>query len=387
VLSRDLLLDAADRFGTPLYVYDALMIDAAVRRVRDAFGNARVYYAMKANSNFAVLRRLRAQGVGFEAVSPGESARARFLGCAGDEVIVNGPAKTSGEYAWGASVGATFVIDRPEEVGLLPAGARVLVRVNPGLDVSTHDHLATGAAHAKFGVPLRDVPGVVRAAREAGLAFRGLHVHIGSAIRDARDFRVAFGQVASLAADVGDVEVLDVGGGWGLGADLAGIAGAAREAQRVVGAQSLWVEPGRYLVAEAGVLLTRVVGRKRTARDFVLLDAGMTELLRPMLYGAAHPVEALWDAADSGVFDLAGPACESGDLLGRDVTLPVPFAGAVLAVRQAGAYGAVMSSNYLTRSRPAEVMWDGNAWRVVRRRETPEDAWREELDVETVAEA
>ncbi|WP_045233367.1 diaminopimelate decarboxylase [Deinococcus pimensis] len=383
MLPDEQLLEAAERFGTPLYVYDAREIDAALARVRAAFGDARVFYAMKANSNFAVLRRLRAAGVGFEAVSPGELARARFLGCSGDEVIVNGPAKTPQEYALGGEIGATFVVDREEEVERVPAGARVLVRVNPALDVSTHDHLATGAPVSKFGVRLDRVAATVAAARARGLHLRGLHVHIGSAIRDASDFLAAFERLAGLASTVGELEVLDVGGGWGVDADLAGIARAAREAQAAFGARELWVEPGRYLVATSGTLLTRVVGTKETGRRFVLVDAGMTELLRPMLYGATHPVRPLWAGADAGLFDLAGPACESGDLLARDVPLPEPAVGAVLAVGQAGAYGAVMSSTYLSRSRPAEALWDGE-WRLVRRRERPEDVWRAELDAETV---
>jgi diaminopimelate decarboxylase len=140
------------------------------------------------------------------------------------------------------------------------------------------------------------------------------------------------------------------------------------------------VEPGRYLVARSGVLLTRIMGHKQTGRDFTLTDAGMTELLRPMLYGAAHPVRALWEGSEVVISDLAGPACESGDLLGKDVTLPAgAVRGDLLALLEAGAYGSAMSSTYLTRPRPAEVMWDGAEWLVIRRRETAEDIWAAEL--------
>ena len=377
MLSRDQLLEAAERFGTPLYVYDAREIDAAHGRARRAFAGARMFYAMKANPNLTILRRLRSAGVGFEAVSPGELARARLLGCAGNELIVNGPAKSEEEYRVGQALGATFVLDRAQEVKLLAPGASVLLRVNPALKVSTHDHLATGAAGSKFGVPLDGVADVAASAREAGLNLRGLHVHIGSAIRDAADFGAAFDKLADLTPQVGEVEVLDIGGGWGLDADLAGVARAARKAQAALGARELWVEPGRYLVAKSGVLLTAVVGTKRTARDFALLDAGMTELLRPMLYGAEHPVQALWDAPETGVYDLAGPACESGDLLSGGVTLPTPRRGDVLAVLETGAYGAAMSGNYLSRPRPAEALWDG-AWQLIRRRDRPEDLWAAE---------
>lgn len=377
-LSRAQLLTAAERFGTPLYVYDAAELGAALARVRAAFGDARVFYAMKANPNLTLLERMRAAGVGFECVSAGELARAEHIGAGGDEVLVNGPAKSAEEYAAGARLGATFIVDREEEVGLLPPGSRALVRVNPGLEVSTHDHLATGAAGSKFGVTPEQAPRVLAALRGAGHDARGLHVHIGSAIRDASDFSAAFARLADLHAETGDLEVLDVGGGWGVDADLPGIAREARAAAAAFGAQ-LWVEPGRYLVSRAGTLLTKVVGTKRTGRAFVLTDAGMTELLRPMLYGAEHPVEALWNGGEQGQWDVAGPACESGDLLARDVTLPTPAVGGLLAIHEAGAYGASMSSTYLTRSRPAEVLWTGEEWQVIRRRETPGDVWAAEL--------
>lgn len=373
-----LLRDAADRFGTPLYVYSAAELDAALERVRGAFGDARVYYAMKANPNLTLLRRLHAAGVGFECVSPGEIARAEHVGAAGEQLIVNGPAKTDAEYAAGARLGATFILDRAEEVGLLPPHSRALVRVNPALDVSTHDHLATGAAGSKFGVTLAQAPAVLEALRAGGHTALGLHVHIGSAIRDARDFTAAFGRLTDLRGQTGPLDVLDAGGGWGLDADLHGIAREARRAADAFGAQ-LWVEPGRYLVAQAGTLLTRVVGTKRTGRNFCLVDAGMTELLRPMLYAAQHPVTPLWEGAQTGEWDLAGPACESGDLLARNVTLPTPERGHLLAIGEAGAYGAAMSSNYLTRARPAEVLWTGQDWQVIRQRETPQDIWAAEV--------
>lgn len=380
-LPRAELLTAAARFGTPLYVYDAAELDAALARVRAAFGEARVFYAMKANPNLTLLRRLQAAGVGFECVSAGEIARAEHVGASGDALLINGPAKSAQEYAAGAQLGATFIVDRAEEVALLPPRSRALVRVNPALAVSTHDHLATGAAGSKFGVTLEQAPDVLRALREAGHDARGLHVHIGSAIRDAADFSAAFARLAELRPQTGNLEVLDVGGGWSVGADLPGIAQEARAAAEVFGAQ-LWVEPGRYLVARAGTLLTRVVGTKRTGRNFLLTDAGMTELLRPMLYGAQHPVTALWDDPQPETagerWDVAGPACESGDLLARDVCLPTPTPGDLLAIAEAGAYGASMSSSYLTRSRPAEALWDGSDWILIRRRETPQELWAAE---------
>jgi len=181
-LTDDQLRDAAQRFGTPLYAYSAAELDAALARVRDAFGDARVWYAMKANPNLTLLRRLHRAGVGFECVSLGELGRAVHVGAGGDEVIVNGPAKSDEEYALGGQLGATFIVDRVEEAALLPRGSRVLVRVNPGLEVSTHDHLATGAARSKFGVRPLDLPGLLRDLRAGGHTLRGLHLHVGSAV-------------------------------------------------------------------------------------------------------------------------------------------------------------------------------------------------------------
>ncbi|WP_425147984.1 diaminopimelate decarboxylase [Deinococcus sp.] len=372
------LHQAAAIFGTPLYVYDAAELDAALERVRDAFTDARIWYAIKANPNLTILRRMQAAGLGFECVSPGEMARAEKVGAAGEQILVNGPAKSDAEYEAGARLGATFILDRPSEVALLPPGSKVLIRINPGLDVSTHDHLATGAAGSKFGIRPDDLSATMQALRQADHSLRGLHLHIGSSVRDPADFGAAFARIADLRAVTGALEVLDVGGGWGLDADLHGIAARARAAAAAFGAQ-LWVEPGRYLVARAGMLLTRVMGSKSTGRDFTLLDAGMTELLRPMLYGAEHPVRALWHAEGSLVSDLAGPACESGDLLGRDVSLPAgAVRGDLLAVLDAGAYAAAMSSNYLTRPRPAEALWDAQEWALIRRREGVEEIWAAE---------
>lgn len=377
------LQTAAERFGTPLYVYDAAELDAALARVRSAFGMARVYYAMKANPNLTLLRRLNAAGVGFECVSSGELARAEAVGASGEQILVNGPAKSEAEYLTGARLGATFIVDREEEVALLPPASRALVRVNPALAVSTHDHLATGAVGSKFGVTLAQAPRVLDALRDAGHTALGLHVHIGSAIRDAHDFTAAFGRLSEMREQTGPLAVLDAGGGWGLDADLHGIAREAWAAATAFGAE-LWVEPGRYLVARAGTLLTRVVGTKRTGRNFCLVDAGMTELLRPMLYGAEHPVTPLWDGGEVETWDIAGPACESGDLLARDISMPQPRRGDLLAIGEAGAYGAAMSGTYLTRSRPAEALYEpgresGADWTVIRRRETPQDVWAAEI--------
>ena len=373
------LLEAAAQFETPLYAYDLATLKRQLERVKNAFRGARLFYAMKANPNLTLLGHIRAAGFGFECVSRGELERCIYLGCSGEDILVNGPAKSAGEYARGAELGATFIVDRPGELERLPPVSRILIRVNPALEVSTHDHLATGAAHSKFGVTLEDVPHTLTRARELGHRVRGLHLHIGSAIRDATDFSLAFEKIAALAQTTGPLEVLDCGGGWGLDATLEDIAEVATRAAAAFGAQ-LWVEPGRFLVAECGVLLSRVVGFKKTARNFALVDAGMTELIRPMLYGAEHPVRVLSSSsASTQTYDLAGPACESGDVLARGVNLPTLAEGDLIALEQAGAYSSAMSSHYLTRPHPVEVLWDGQKWQTIRAREQVEDLWRLEL--------
>ncbi|NJK42848.1 MAG: diaminopimelate decarboxylase [Pleurocapsa sp. SU_196_0] len=378
------LLSAAQTFGTPLYAYDWQTIERQLERLRTAFGEARVFYAMKANPSLGILRRLNALNVGFEAVSGGELERAVLAGATGAQVVLNGPGKLNADYARAKQVGATLILDNKDEARRASShafGSQALIRVNPGLRVSTHDHLATGNATSKFGVALEDVPQAVLNAEKSGLEVIGLQMHIGSSITDPNDYRDALERMAGLAAQIGSRRVFDMGGGFGLDFELEPLAALGWEAARAFGATELWVEPGRWLVAESGVLLTTVLERKSTARDFAVVDAGMSELIRPMLYDARHPVESLMPPRDAVTLDIAGPACESGDILARDVTLPDPNPGDVLMVGVAGAYGSSMSSHYLTRSRPAEVLLDGERWEMLRRRETIQELLRTETDL------
>jgi diaminopimelate decarboxylase len=376
------LLEAAQTYGTPLYAYDWATINSQLERLKTAFGNAKIFYAMKANPNLGILKRLNAHGVGFEAVAGGELERSILAGATGQQIVLNGPGKLNSDYARAAEVGARIILDNANEATRAAKHApkaEVLIRVNPGLTVSTHDHLATGNASSKFGVSLPDVPKAVQNAENAGLKVIGLQMHIGSSITDPNDYVLALERMAGLAAQIGARQVFDMGGGFGLAFDLSPLAKLGHEAAQAFGASELWIEPGRWLVAESGVLLSTVLECKTTARAFAVVDSGMSELMRPMLYGAVHPMENLSATRKPVNVDIAGAACESGDILGRDVLLSDPQAGDVLAILVAGAYGASMASNYLTRPRPAEVLLEHGQWVVLRRRETVQEILQAEL--------
>ncbi len=383
---KTLLLEAAQTYGTPLYAYDWQVIQTQLERLKVAFGSAKIFYAIKANPNLGILKRLNALGVGFEAVSGGELERAILAGATGRQMVMNGPGKLNADYTKAKEVGAYIILDNTDEAtraAKYAPNAQVLIRVNPGLKVSTHDHLATGNASSKFGVSLEDVPVAVQNAEKAGLEVVGLQMHIGSSIEDPNDYLLALERMAGLAKQIGSRQVFDMGGGFGLGFDLEPLAKLGHQAADAFGASELWIEPGRWLVSESGVLLTTVLEKKKTARTFAVVDSGMSELLRPMLYGAVHPIENLSATRATVTLDIAGAACESGDILGRDVKIAEPEVGDLICISQAGAYGSSMASNYLTRPRPAEVLLEDDAWVVLRRRETVQDILQAELHLHT----
>lgn len=377
---RKALEEALARYPTPFYAYDWTRVAGQVGRLKEAFPFAQLFYALKANPRLGLLRRLRALGLGAEAVSLGEVERAYRAGFPPEAVVWNGPVK--GREALEALWGRAPVVVLDSEGDLLRVsrhlpGARVLLRVNPDLPVRTHGHLATGRGESQFGVLPEAVPRLVRLAQERGLRFLGLHLHLGSALEAVEDFLQGYRVLEELRPEVGPVAVLDLGGGFGLRLDLEALAGPMEGLARLYGAE-VWLEPGRYLVAEAGVLVVRVVGVKHTRRPYLLLDGGMTSLLRPALYGARHPVLSLYEGEGMVSFDLAGPACEAGDVLAREVPLPVPKEGDALALLEAGAYGASMALTYLDTPRPLELLWTGEGWEVLRLREALERLWEGE---------
>ncbi len=371
-LPADLLRSAAARWGTPLYVTDLDVASANLGAWRVALPGALVAYAVKANPDPALLRRLAADGAGFEVVGPVELALALRAGATGERIVVNGVGQTDADLRDALATGALV---NAESLGaldaLLAAGAgRIGLRINPAIDAATHPHLATGSAESKFGIALDEVPAAGRRIRDAGVRIASVGAHIGSDIADPRPF----GQLAALlgtwAAEL-HAETIDLGGGF------IGPPSAYADAvlPHLPAGTDVIVEPGRSVVADAGWLLTRVV--RVQARGHLVADAGMTELLRPMLYGARHPVTVIapGDPVPAGRrWTVAGPICEAGDLLAEDLDLgPGAGEGALLAIGEVGAYGLAMASGYNGRLRPAQAVIEGGDVRLSRRRETFED--------------
>ena len=371
-LPAELLREAAERWGTPLYVTDLDAAAASARAWRDALPGALVAYAVKANPDPALLHRLAGEGIGFEVVGPVELVLAQRAGAAPERIVVNGIGQTDADLRDALATGALV---NAESLGALRAllnaeHGRIGLRVNPAIEADTHSHLATGAASSKFGIALEELPEALRPVRAAGRTLESIGAHIGSDIGEVEPFARLAEQLAAIAAEAG-IGRVDLGGGYA--GDPATLAAAVRP--RLPDGIDVIMEPGRGIVARAGWLLTRVV--RVQARGHLVADAGMTELLRPMLYGARHPVTLLEPGSalrTKGRWTLAGPICEAGDLLARDLDLGARAGeGALLAIGEVGAYGLAMASNYNGRLRPAQAVIEQGELRLSRRRETVED--------------
>lgn len=390
----------AERHGTPTYVYDARAIDAGARRWIEATGDpARVCFAAKANSNLSVLARLEGLGVGVEVATPGELARARRAGFPAERIVLGGVPKSAEAVRYGAREGVgLLVVQSAHEVEAAiesapeaPGGSlQVGVRVRPGIRAGAHPSLETGRADAKFGFAPTEVPAVWRAlSRAPGLRPTTLAVHLGSGLQDLAPYGEALALLLrlgeTLAAEGAVVREIDIGGG--LGVDYAGGADPepgdlVRRVRSAVGPDgpTIRFEPGRSIVARAGVLLTRVLYRReRDGSPALVCDAGYTDFARYALYGGQHRIRPV-SGTESGEpsVEVLGPTCESGDALGTGRRLHGVAPGDLLEVRDTGAYGFVMASNYNSRPRPAEILVDGDDVRVVRERERLEDLWRGE---------
>jgi diaminopimelate decarboxylase len=382
----DHLRHAAARWGTPLYVTD---VDAAADHLTEfqaAFPGALVAYAVKANTDPRLLRRFAAAGAGAEVVNAVELALALQAGFLSERIVMNGVGKTDADLAAADEVGALVNAESIEELDTLLAFAigRIGLRLNPALSADTHPHLATGAANSKFGISWTDLDAALDRCRAAGRNLEIVGAHIGSAIDDLGPF-TRLAELLAEAAARADAPRINLGGGAGVGVSVHALADALSGA--IPDPSRLILEPGRRLVAEAGWLLTRVVRiqpRPETGLTYLVADAGMAELIRPVLYGADHPVALLEPGAaldpSHGTVHLAGPVCEAGDIVAHDIGRWLPAddlrltgTGALLAIGQAGAYGAAMASVYNGRPRPAEVVLEAGELVLSRRRETLDD--------------
>ena len=385
------LKDIAEAVGTPFYCYSTATIERHYRVFSAAFADApaTVCYSLKANANLAVVRTLAALGAGADVVSGGELRRALAAGVPAERIVFSGVGKTRDEMALGLDAAILqFNVESVAEIEALnelaaAAGARapVALRINPDVDARTHGKITTGTRATKFGIPIaRAAAAAAHAAALPAVDLVGLAVHIGSQLTDLAPFEAAFGLLADLArtlrADGHAIERLDVGGGLGIRytdetpPDPEAYAAVVKRAISGLGCRLL-LEPGRVLVGNAGVLVTRVIDVKEAGeRTFVVVDAAMNDLLRPALYDAQHAIEPVIEpsAAAGAPVDVVGPVCESADSFATNWLLPPVAAGDLLVIRTAGAYGAVMASGYNARPLTPEVLVKGSAYAVVRRR-------------------
>jgi diaminopimelate decarboxylase len=397
----------AKKYGTPLYVYSAEQILDRYKLFSEAFAHRDhlICYSVKANSNLSILKLLADKGSGFDIVSGGELERILEVNKkAARRVVFSGVGKTAPEIDRALAAGILiFNVESESEVALLAerarkrkVRARVALRVNPDVFAETHPYISTGLREHKFGIDIKLARSVYRLAKQSRfLDPVGISVHIGSQIQTAEPFGAALQAVANLIRELETdgirIKFVDAGGGLGIdylpGSSsfdpVVAMGKYAAALERSLGGLDvrLLLEPGRFLVAQAGALLARVLYVKRNgAKTFVITDAGMNDLIRPALYQAYHEIVPVVKDATSkpAVVDIVGPVCETGDFFARDRVLPEVKEGDLVAILDAGAYGMSLSSNYNTRPRPAEVLVEGKRARLIRRRETIQDLTRQE---------
>lgn len=391
------LAQIAAEVGTPVYVYSS----ATLRRHFNVFQQALewapdhlICYALKANSNIAVLKLLGDLGAGMDVVSIGEYARARAAGVPGSRIVFSGVGKTREEMKLALEGGIRqFNVESEPELralsevaSALGAVAPIAIRVNPDVDAKTHEKIATGKSENKFGIPIARARKVyAEAARLPGIEVVGIDMHIGSQLTDLEPYRQAYTKMAELTlalrADGHDIRRLDLGGGLGIPYQRNNAAPPlpieyGQVIRETVGDLDceIEIEPGRNIAGNAGVLLSSVIYVKEgEGRDFLILDAAMNDLIRPAMYGAHHDIVPVTEAAPGApvsAYDVVGPVCETGDTFQKGAQLPAVAAGDLIAFRSAGAYGAVMSSEYNSRPLIPEVLVDGDRFAIIRPRPT-----------------
>ena len=388
------ILEIAAAVGTPFYVYSTATLTRHVRLFEEAlsWGPHLVCYAMKSNSNQAVIRLMASLGAGVDVVSGGEYMRAKAAGVPGNRIVFSGVGKTAGEMRLALEGGIRqFNVESEPELARLSrvaagmgAVAPITVRVNPDVDAKTHEKIATGKYDNKFGIPISRARDVYRmAASLPGIEVVGIDVHIGSQLTDLAPFEAAYLKVAELTrqlrGDGHDIRRLDLGGGLGIPYERSNAAPPlpieyGQVIRRTVGdlGCEIEIEPGRLISGNAGLLVSQVIYTKHgEGRDFLILDAAMNDLIRPAMYGAWHdivPVREPEAGAEVHPFDIVGPVCETGDTFARNRPMPAVAEGDLVAFRSAGAYGAVMSSEYNTRPLIPEVLVKDDHFAVIRPR-------------------
>jgi diaminopimelate decarboxylase len=388
-----MLSEIASAAGTPCYAYDAAAIRAAYATLDAAFDGYphAIHYALKANSALAIVRLIQSLGSHADANSLGEVDVALRCGFQPGQIVFTGVGKSAAEIDRAVALGLLAInVESPGELDRIDqraiaqgVKARVALRVNPDIDARSHPHISTGLKSSKFGVPIGEAPALFREmASRRGLQPVGAHVHIGSQITTLEPLSKAAEAVVELArllrGEGIELQHLDMGGGLGISYDGSPVVDPVDYVRALVAATrgsglKVAIEPGRVLVGPAGVLLSKVVDVKQFpgAKRFIVLDAGMTELMRPALYNAYHRIEPLVRRpGDDTPVDLVGPICESTDAYARDRQFPPVDVGDLVVVRDVGAYGAVMGHTYLRRPLPPEVLIDGDRWRIIRRRQT-----------------
>jgi diaminopimelate decarboxylase len=389
----------AEAVGTPFYCYSAATLRRHYTVLEEALAEAGlserlICYSVKANSNLAVIATLAQLGAGADIVSQGELRRALEAGVPAEKIVFSGVGKTAEEMRAALAVGILqFNVESLSEIDLLAdtatamgKTAHIALRVNPDIDAGTHEKISTGKAENKFGIAWEEArTAFAHAEALDGVTASGIDIHIGSQITELEPFRRAFEKIAGLLADLRadghDIRRLDLGGGLGVpyGRDNDTPPDPSAYAQIIADTLGdsgcmIMLEPGRLIAANAGILVTSVIRTKQgQAKNFMIVDAAMTELMRPTLYGAHHhiaPIDEDTGAHDAAIkqWDVVGPVCETGDYLGLDRNLPVLESGALLAIFAAGAYGAVLGSAYNTRLPAPEVLVDGEKWAIVRAR-------------------
>jgi len=401
--------EIAAKVGTPVYIYSVRTFIEHFRKARGAFAelDALICYSVKANGNLAILRRLAAEGAGFDVVSGGELYRVLRAGGEAKKVTFAGVAKTDREIAEALDAGVgLFDVESEQELENIAriaaakrVAANVALRVNPDVDPRTHRYITTGKAENKFGVDIEKAGMLFRRHhKDAPINLAAVHMHIGSQITDVTPYAEALGRVAKLIANLRaeNIEIgsLNIGGGFGIfyrgdeAKDIRAFADVIIPVVKELGVR-LVLEPGRFIIGNAGILVCEVQYVKTSGpKTFVMLDAGMNALIRPALYGAYHkiwPVRAKFQNPDEGAVsevDIVGPICESADVFAAGREIPEVKRGDLIAVFSAGAYGFAMSSQYNSQPRPAEVLVEGDKFTIIRRRETYEDLIRGEEDVQ-----